>query len=182
MKPFSWDKPKRGMASQLVWATYSNEALPDTLTSDPAEDDAAVCNGEDSAGEARDHSPEKVGGFYTQATNWDALLDTAGAPTDGVPPDPLESKRLAEEMGIPSLEEMAKGKGPGAPAGGTPGITAPVPSLTPPVPQAQDRANERQRAGRGVEGTEVGPSNPMDNADPYDWDSLPVPGVPPVGY
>lgn len=133
-------------------------SFPDTLMDDPQDHDAAV-----------DHSdaddPHDTSVSFTIATNWDGLLDTAGIPTDGTPPDPLaaqqEQERLQEEA---ARAAQMVGRDTGA---AQPGLSPPV------APQAQDKAKQRQRAGRGVEGAgDEGPTNPMDPGNKYDWDSF----------
>jgi hypothetical protein len=164
------------IATKLNWATAESGTptpdeevedvldpdvkFPDTLMDDPKDSDDAV-----------DHSdgtkPHDTSAGFAVATNWDALLDTAGIPTDGTPPDPLAAQQQQEQ-----LEEQAArqaqmlSKDTGAPQPGT----AP---LAPVSPEAQDRATQRQRAGRGVEGCgDEGPTNPMDPGSKYDWDSF----------
>jgi len=149
----SWQgKKKTHIAHHLCWATFSKESLPNSLTSDPQEHDHAVCNGEDSAGDPRDHS---YSGFLAHATNWDALLDTAGVPTDGTPIDPLKSKQAAEQMGIPSLDEMSKAQNPhkSTGPGGNPQPSS-QPSSQEPAMDPHKKAALKRRAGRGIEGDE----------------------------
>lgn len=133
--------------------------FPDTLMDGPQDSDDAV-----------DHSdgtkPHDTSAGFAYATNWDGLLDTAGIPTDGTPPDPLaaqqEQERLQEEA---ARQAQMLSRDTGAPQ---PGLGQP-----PVSPQAQDKANQRQRAGRGVEGCgDEGPTNPMDPGNKYDWDSF----------
>jgi hypothetical protein len=105
---------------------------PDTLVDDPKDHDAAVDHSD--ADDAHDTSVS-----FTIATNWDALLDTAGIPTDGTPPDPLAAQRQQD-----ALEEHTarQALNLGAPAS----------------PATQKKAMLKQRAGRGVEGSNDCPS------------------------
>jgi hypothetical protein len=60
---------------------------------------------------------------------------------------------------------------------GQPGITSPVSKL-PPAPQgASDRAKERSKQGRGVEGGGDDGIDPMSTMDKFNWDNLPLPGL-----
>jgi len=58
---------------------------------------------------------------------------------------------------------------------GQPGITKPISKLPPPPPGAADKAKQKGRAGRGVEGDES--ADPMSTLDKFNWDSLPLPGL-----
>lgn len=139
--------------------------FPSTLVDDPQDHDAAVDHSDDT-------KPHDTSASFSFATNWDALLDTAGVPTDGTPPDPLAAQQQQD-----ALEEQAArqaqmmGRDTGSPA-------MPSAPMAPPSPQAHDKAKQRERAGRGVEGsgdedpTMTGPTNPMDPGSKYDWDSF----------
>lgn len=59
---------------------------------------------------------------------------------------------------------------------GQEGITSPVSKLPQAPPGAADRAKERQKAGRGVEGGDEG-IDPMSTMDKFNWDHLPLPGM-----
>jgi hypothetical protein len=138
--------------------------FPDTLMDDPKDSDDAV-----------DHSdgtkPHDTSAGFAYATDWDGLLDTAGIPTDGTPPDPLAAQQQQEqlqEQAARQAQMLSKDTG-----GSQPGITSPQMPAAPVAPEAQDRAKQRQRAGRGVEGCgDEGPTNPMDPGNKYDWDSF----------
>jgi hypothetical protein len=52
-----------------------------------------------------------------------------------------------------------------------PAPPAPPTGLPAPPPGAREKAKQKERAGRGVEG------NPMDTMDKFNWDSLPLPGL-----
>lgn len=169
----------RSVAASLNWATATSPdtvaeeevedvldpdvKFPDTLMDDPKDSDDAV-----------DHSdptePHDTSAGFAYATNWDALLDTAGIPTDGTPPDPLAAQQQQEQ-----LEEQAARQAQmmGRDTGGSqPGITSPT-SPPPAPPGAHDKAKQRERAGRGIEGCgDEGPTNPMDPGSKYDWDSF----------
>jgi hypothetical protein len=126
---------------------------------DPTDHDDAVDHSDGT--KAHDTSAEIF------ATNWDALLDTAGVPTDGTPPDPLAAQQQQQQ-----LEEQAARQSQmiGKDTNGyRPGLSAPSAP-----PAAQQKAKEKERAGRGVEGSgdDVGPTNPMDPGNKFDWDSL----------
>lgn len=181
-------KTTRTVASRLCWATFSKEALPSSLTENPHKSDDAIDHSEKNDGKATDsYLPgKKVESFRAHATNWDAILDAKGIPTDGTPPDPLESERIAEQFGIPSLDEQQE-QGLGTGTGQPSGAPSTPPGLSPAPPGAHQKAAQKKRAGRGVEGEEaaglgcsVGPSNPMDNPDNLNWDSLNLPGQPPL--
>lgn len=185
----------QSLAASLNWSTASPDTVideevedvlspdvvfPETLTDDPKDSDDAV-----------DHSdgtkPHDTSAALSFATNWDALLDTAGVPTDGTPPDPLAAQQQQEQ-----LEEQAARQAQmmGKDAGGSQPGSPQMPSA-PASPQAQEKAKQRQRAGRGVEGRvcpdgysmpatgcgdcpgcDEGPTNPMDPGNKYDWDSF----------
>jgi hypothetical protein len=174
----------RSVAASLNWTTAESATptpdpevpdslspdveFPGTLVDDPQDDDAAV-----------DHSdgtkPHDTSAGFAVATNWDALLDTAGVPTDGTPPDPLAAQQQQEQLqeeAARKAQMLSKDTG-----GSQPGITSPQMPTTPVSPQAQDKANQRGRAGRGIEGQgegccDEGPQNPMDPGSRYDWDSF----------
>ena len=57
-----------------------------------------------------------------------------------------------------------------------PGITKPISKLPPPPPGAADKAKQKERAGRGVEGGDES-VDPMSTLDKFNWDSLPLPGL-----
>ncbi len=156
------------LAATLNWATAESPTptpdeevpdvlapdvkFPDTLVDDPKDSDDAV----DHSDGTKSHDTSAALSF---ATNWDALLDTAGVPTDGTPPDPLAAQQQQEQ-----LKEQAARQAQmlGKDIDGTqPGITAPQMPATPATPQAQDKANQRQRAGRGVEGRTCPSGSPM---------------------
>jgi hypothetical protein len=149
------------IAATLNWATATHKEdeevqdvldpdvkFPDTLVDDPQDSDDAV-----------DHSdPTKThdtSAGFALATNWDALLDTAGVPTDGTPPDPLaaqQQQQQLEEQIARKAQMMSQDTGGSQPGGAQPGVT--TPQMPAPVsPAEQDRANQKRRAGRGVEGT-----------------------------
>ncbi len=127
--------------------------FPDTLVDDPKDSDDAV----DHSDGTKSHDTSAALSF---ATNWDALLDTAGVPTDGTPPDPLaaqQQQEQLEEQAARQAQMVGLGNGgsqPGGtqPGGTQPGVTTPQMPATPATPQAQDKAKQKQRAGRGVEG------------------------------
>ena len=60
---------------------------------------------------------------------------------------------------------------------GQPGITSPVSKLPPAPPGAADRAQERSKQGRGVEGGGDDGIDPMSTMDKFNWDNLPLPGL-----
>ncbi len=166
------------LAATLNWATADSptptpdEEVPDVLAPDVKFPDTLVDDPKDSD-DAVDHSdgtkPHDTSAALSFATNWDALLDTAGVPTDGTPPDPLaaqqqqeqleeQAARQAQMMGQDTGGSQPGGSQPGGsqPGGSQPGGSqpgTPTPQIPTPVsPEVQDRANQRQRAGRGVEG------------------------------
>ena len=170
----------RPIAASLNWTTAESatptpdEEVPDVLDPDVKFPDTLMDDPKDSD-DAVDHSdgtkPHDTSAGFAYATNWDALLDTAGVPTDGTPPDPLaaqQQQQQLEEQAARQAQMMGRDTG-----GSQPGITSPQMPSTPASPQAQDRANQRQRAGRGIEGCgDEGPTNPMDPGNKYDWDSF----------
>jgi hypothetical protein len=60
---------------------------------------------------------------------------------------------------------------------GQPGITSPVSKLPPAPPGAADRAKERTKLGRGIEGDGDDGIDPMSTMDKFNWDNLPLPGL-----
>jgi hypothetical protein len=60
---------------------------------------------------------------------------------------------------------------------GLPGITSPVSKLPPTPPGAADRAKERSKLGRGIEGDGDDGIDPMSTMDKFNWDNLPLPGL-----
>ncbi len=188
----------QSIAASLNWATAESptptpdEEMPDVLDPDVKFPDTLVDDPKDSD-DAVDHSdgtkPHDTSAALSFATNWDALLDTAGVPTDGTPPDPLAAQQQQEQ-----LEEQAARQSQmmGGDTGDLqPGITSPQMPSAPASPQAQEKAKQRQRAGRGVEGRvcpdgysmpatgcgdcpgcDEDPTNPMDPGNKYDWDSF----------
>ena len=56
-----------------------------------------------------------------------------------------------------------------------PGITSPVSKLPSAPPGAADKAKERSKLGRGIEGDEG--VDPMSTMDKFNWDNLPLPGL-----
>jgi hypothetical protein len=60
---------------------------------------------------------------------------------------------------------------------GLPGITSPVSKLPPAPPGAADRAKERSKIGRGIEGGGDDGIDPMSTMDKFNWDNLPLPGL-----
>lgn len=166
------------LAPKLSWATFSKDGLPSSLIDPVEEQEDSVDNSQKRDGEARDHSYS----FLAKATNWDALLDTAGVPTDGTPPDPLESERLARQMGVLPLDEMEDAEGCGSGLGlapGQPGVTQPIQNLPPVPPEVQQKARERQKMGRGIEGADDAEValDPMSQISKFDWDSMPLSGA-----
>jgi hypothetical protein len=197
----------KNIAMELSWvvAEQANMDLPDTLVDSPGDHDDAVDHAEN--GEARDTST----GFVAQATNWDALLDTAGIPTEG-PAMAACGTYLAESCSgngeCPCLQQGGEagcaegcaeaycgaaaecgvlpasycptdGSSCGMvstcarPAGQSQEQELPDPLSKPLDPNAQKKAKLRQRAGRGVEGSdEPGPGFPMDPSSKFDWDHL----------
>jgi len=144
-------RKSKAVAYNLCWATFAKEALPSSLTDNPQDSDDAVDHSEKQDGKATNsypHSRKKVKSFTAYATDWDTLLDSNGIPTDGTPPDPLQSQKMAEQMGIPSIDEEGQGLGQ-APGSGSPQTP---PGLKPAPPGAHDKAAQKRRAGRGVEG------------------------------
>ena len=121
-------------------------AFPDTLTDCPHESKEAV----DFSDGTKTHDTS------VSATNWDALLDTAGIPTDGTPPDPLAAQQQQEAMEEQAARQ-AMSQQPGAPAPAAP-PAAPAPAMPAPAP------------AQGC-GDDVGPTNPMDPSSKYTWDS-----------
>jgi hypothetical protein len=124
----------------------------DTLTSDPTEHEDAVDHSKD--GEARDNSfPEtryphdRVGGGFAAAN------------------------RLVAPFFVSFLNKIA------AKDTGLPGITSPVSKLPPAPPGAADRAKERSKLGRGIEGDGDDGIDPMSTMDKFNWDNLPLPGL-----
>lgn len=163
----------RSLAAQLNWAVGESGTptpqevetdvlapdvcYPDTLVDDPKDSDEAV----DHSDGSKPHD--------AVATNWDALLDTAGIPTDGTPPDPLAAQQ-EQEAREEEAARRALSLETGLPKPG--GTSTPVtPSAPPGSPSpTQDKANQRRRAGRGVEGGDAsGPTNPIEPAGNYDW-------------
>jgi hypothetical protein len=168
----------RSVAASLNWTTA---VAPDTLAEEEVEDvldpdvkfpDTLMDDPQDSD-DAVDHSdptkPHDTSAGFAVATNWDALLDTAGIPTDGTPPDPLaaqQQQEQLEEQAARQAQMMSKDTG-GTQPGTQPGLSPPA------SPQMLDKAKLRERAGRGVEGCgDEGPTNPMDPGNKYDWDSF----------
>lgn len=151
------------LAATLNWTTAESptptpdEEVPDVLSPDVKFPDTLVDDPKDSD-DAVDHSDgnesHDTSAALSFATNWDALLDTAGVPTDGTPPDPLAAQQQQDQLEEQAARQAARqAKMVGKDIGGTqPGITTPQMPATPATPQAQDKANQRQRAGRGVEG------------------------------
>jgi hypothetical protein len=60
---------------------------------------------------------------------------------------------------------------------GQPGITSPVSKLPTPPPGAAEKAKEKAKKGRGVEGDEDEGVDPMSTLDKFNWDNLPLPGL-----
>jgi hypothetical protein len=171
----------RSLASRLNWAVGESgtptpdEIEPDVLTPDVVYPDTLVDDPKDSD-DAIDHS-DGTKAHDALATNWDALLDTAGIPTDGTPPDPLAAQQEQQ-----AREEEAARRAQSLDTG------FPQPGRTPSAPSApsaplQDKANQKQRAGRGIEGcgdddASMGPTNPMDPSSKYNWDQFSsTPGI-----
>ncbi|KKN64828.1 hypothetical protein LCGC14_0487480 [marine sediment metagenome] len=149
----------QSLAASLNWTTavapdtVIDEEMPDVLDPDVKFPDTLVDDPKDSD-DAVDHSdgtkPHDTSAALSFATNWDALLDTAGVPTDGTPPDPLaaqQQQEQLEEQAARQAQMMGRDNG-----GSQPGITSPQMPSAPASPQVQDKAKQRQRAGRGVEG------------------------------
>ncbi len=57
------------------------------------------------------------------------------------------------------------------------GITSPVSKLPPAPPGAAEKAKERTKRGRGVEGDGDEGIDPMSTIDKFNWDNLPLPGL-----
>ncbi len=125
----------------------------DTDTADPHEHPAAIDHSED--GEARDTSvdAELKLRMKLKLAAFDACLvgNCLGFMTN-------------------ALRAVAKDTG-------QPGITSPVSKLPPPPPGAADRAKERSKLGRGVEGDGDDGIDPMSTMDKFNWDNLPLPGL-----
>lgn len=179
----------RSVAASLNWSTASPSTVideeiedvlspdvvfPDTLMDDPKDSDDAV----DHSDGTKEHDTSAAVSF---ATNWDALLDTAGIPTDGTPPDPLAAQQQQEQLEEQAARQaqMMGDSVSTQPGGAQPGITTPQMPSTPATPPVQDKAKQRQRMGRGIEGAgNEGPINPMDPGNKYDWDSFSTtPGI-----
>jgi hypothetical protein len=57
------------------------------------------------------------------------------------------------------------------------GITSPVSKLPPAQPGAAEKAKERSKMGRGIEGGGDEGIDPMSTMDKFNWDNLPLPGL-----
>ncbi len=57
------------------------------------------------------------------------------------------------------------------------GITSPVSKLPQAPPGAAEKAKERSKRGRGVEGDGDDGIDPMSTMDKFNWDNLPLPGL-----
>jgi hypothetical protein len=124
----------------------------DTMTSDPTEHEDAVDHSKD--GEARDNSfPE---------TRY---------PHDRVGGGWIAANRLVAPFFLAFLNKLE------AKDTGLPGITSPVSKLPPAPPGAADRAKERTKVGRGIEGDGDDGIDPMSTMDKFNWDNLPLPGL-----
>lgn len=60
---------------------------------------------------------------------------------------------------------------------GQPGITSPVSKLPTPPPGAAEKAKEKAKKGRGIEGDGDEGVDPMSTLDKFNWDNLPLPGL-----
>jgi len=164
----------RSLASRLNWAVGESgtptpqKVEPDVLAPDVTYPDTLVDDPKDSD-DAVDHS-DGTKAHDAIATNWDALLDTAGIPTDGTPPDPLAAQQEQQ-----AREEEAARQAQGLDTG------LPQPGSSPSAPSApsapQQKATQKKRAGRGIEGcgddgAAMGPTNPMDPSSKYNWDQF----------
>ena len=84
-------------------------------------------------------------------------------------PDPLAAQQQQDQLKDQAARQ-AQSRGTGAPQSpqGTGAPQAPAPPVSP-----QNKANQKRRAGRGIEGSDdEGPTNPMDPGNKYDWDSF----------
>ncbi len=143
-------------ASFYTWAC-------DTMTSDPTEHEDAVDHSKD--GEARDNSfPEtryphdRVGGSRAACAKPPGII--------------LQACLVGNCLGFMTnaLRLVAKDTG-------QPGITSPISKLPPAPPGAAEKAKERSKRGRGVEGDGEEGVDPMSTLDQFNWDSLPLPGL-----
>jgi hypothetical protein len=57
------------------------------------------------------------------------------------------------------------------------GITSPVSKLPPAPPGAAEKAKERTKRGRGIEGEGDDGIDPMSTLDKFNWDNFPLPGL-----
>ncbi len=167
----------------------------DTDTDDPHEHPAAVDHSED--GEARDNSfPEtryphdRVGGGFAAAgfmsvcwrTTAAHLRDlTLSSPDTAVTPD---GRTVSLRWLAINSDDCLVGNCVGfmtnvlrSAIAGQPGITSPVSKLPPAPPGASEKAKERSKLGRGVEGDGDDGIDPMSTLDKFNWDNFPLPGL-----
>ena len=62
-------------------------------------------------------------------------------------------------------------------AKGQQGITSPISKLPTPPPGAAEKAKEKVKRGRGIEGDGDEGVDPMSTLDKFNWDNLPLPGL-----
>ncbi len=119
----------------------------DTDTDDPHEHPAAVDHSED--GEARDMSVDAVM-LESRLAAFDVCLvgNCVGFMTNAL------RRTVAEQ-----------------------GITSPVSKLPSAPPGAAEKAKERTKLGRGIEGEGDEGVDPMSTLDKFNWDNLPLPGM-----
>jgi len=159
------------------------EATANTITAEPFPGAAPPFGSKDEDDSDDDDSEETEASLYTWGFALDALPDSL---TDepGEHDDAVDHSKDGEARDTSaaidpcfSIHSSANCLGFMTNALAGNGTTSPVSKLPPAPPGAADRAKERQKAGRGIEGGGDEGIDPMSTMDKFNWDNLPLPGL-----
>lgn len=190
-------------ASYYTWGTFALDALPESLTDEPGEHDAAVDHSED--GEARDTStaitaepfPGAAPPFGSKDDPDEGTLDPADEDEDEDEDEDTSVKALTltgpytavtsegKQVSLKwlAMQECLVGNCIGfmtnalRTAIAEQGITSPISKLPPAPPGAAEKAKKKTKLGRGIEGDGDEGIDPMSTLDKFNWDNLPLPGM-----
>jgi hypothetical protein len=158
----------RTFPSAIVAEPFPGAAPPFGSKDDDGEGDkCSKCGNDPCTCESAEASFYTWGTFALDALP-ESLTDAPGEHDDAVDHSEDGEARDTSTGGFSAASRLVSAE---------PGITSPVNKLPTPPPGAAEKAKERSKQGRGIEGDGDEGIDPMSTMDKFNWDNLPLPGL-----